>query len=379
MLVSLENSPKSDIVLNLPDTDALLDSAWPDCEKRAAVPLQTPWRDDPDTTLDVRYTVSRNNPDSRNAPEAITATIGDAFSVDLHAPVKLLDVTVEKPWGHERWLSGMEQRGESKVTAGEYSVPISHYLALAPRRLLGADPLILLKILEATEGDLYLELHETKSEVYVVTGAEDGCGMRFGIDPSRRAKFDTDTAFRTAFIAAASAYEHNADANTRAELDSFTRFHILRRGNVVSVPPGVPHSLQQGVQVIEFQTPVFERKILAAHQPVATQDHWDTAAAVERMVLDALSPFTERSDGFSVRVEPIHAAQPLEIDVPAYVIGMVVAGQVRIGGITCGPSEAFFVPASAGAQSVQAANEAVVAYATPRPPATRTTPATPAK
>ena len=42
----------------------------------------------------------------------------------------------------------------------------------------------------------------------------------------------------------------------------------LRVGDVVTIPPGTPHSLLRGVTVVEFQTPVFERRILAATGPV---------------------------------------------------------------------------------------------------------------
>ena len=39
--------------------------------------------------------------------------------------------------------------------------------------------------------------------------------------------------------------------------------------------------------MIEFQTPAFERRILAASQPVVTQNGWDSAAAIAAMDIAA--------------------------------------------------------------------------------------------
>src|SRR5690606_1152046 len=41
---------------------------------------------------------------------------------------------------------------------------------------------------------------------------------------------------------------------------------------------------------VEFQTPVYERKILSFAQKVLTQSHWDTEAAIEQVSLDAPAP-----------------------------------------------------------------------------------------
>ena len=80
------------------------------------------------------------------------------------SPCALRPVTVPKPWGREVWYSGVEARGESGVCTTAGVEPLSQYLGERGR----TEPVILLKALQATTGDLYLEVHETKSEVYVV-------------------------------------------------------------------------------------------------------------------------------------------------------------------------------------------------------------------
>ncbi|NJN51825.1 MAG: hypothetical protein HC809_08690 [Gammaproteobacteria bacterium] len=69
-------------------------------------------------------------------------------------------------------------------------------------------------------------------------------------------------------------------------MNAFTQLRSLSVGDVVTVPSGVPHALQHGVRVIEFQTPVYERKILSFAQRVLTQPHWDTREAAAKMSLD---------------------------------------------------------------------------------------------
>jgi hypothetical protein len=66
----------------------------------------------------------------------------------------------------------------------------------------------------------------------------------------------------------------------REKMDAFTRLKPLVVGDVVKVPCLVPHSLQHGVRTIEFQTPVYERKILSFAQKVLTQHEWDTEDAL---------------------------------------------------------------------------------------------------
>lgn len=69
-------------------------------------------------------------------------------------------------------------------------------------------------------------------------------------------------------------------------MNSFVASHPLTLGDVVTVPKLVPHALQHGVRVVEFQTPVYERKILSFAQKVLTQSHWDTEEALELVELN---------------------------------------------------------------------------------------------
>jgi hypothetical protein len=55
----------------------------------------------------------------------------------------------------------------------------------------------------------------------------------------------------------------------------------MRVGSVARVPVGVPHALQAGVRVVEFQTATYERSIVSFAQKVLTQPHWDTPSALE--------------------------------------------------------------------------------------------------
>ena len=76
----------------------------------------------------------------------------------------------------------------------------------------------------------------------------------------------------------------------RRSMQAFTGSRALRKGDVVQVAPHVPHSLQQGVQVFEFQTPTYERNIISFNQKVLTQDHWDSDYAIEQRCRWKLPP-----------------------------------------------------------------------------------------
>lgn len=76
----------------------------------------------------------------------------------------------------------------------------------------------------------------------------------------------------------------------REKMNAFTRVLPLKVGDVVQVPCYTPHSLLHGVRTVEFQTPVYERKILAFAQKVLTQPHWDTDDALKNVLLDACIP-----------------------------------------------------------------------------------------
>lgn len=260
-------------------------------------------------------------------------------------PLRLAPVHIAKPWGQEIWYTGIEARGQSAVTAQGFFTPLPWALGLLPDTLAsGRDrSLILLKILdplaEEVYGDLYFELHEQKQEVYVVTRIDERAwpegegAIRLGFAPDLRAQYPDDDAFKQAYLAAVSDYRHirnkidqqldqcrraagidlsaPVDAQTllvwqqeipgelrqeelrkRHRMDQFSALQPLRPGDVVKVPCRVPHALQHGVRTVEFQTPVYERKILSFAQKVLTQADWDTQVALDDIVLDEYVPPT---------------------------------------------------------------------------------------
>ena len=264
-----------------------------------------------------------------DSPESDMLPSSAARDLDLGRPVALVPVTVEKPWGREVWYSGVEARGESRVRQGAASVCLSDYLGA-----MGWAEVLLLKELHATKGDLYLEVHATKSEVYVARGPGR---LQHGMDQPRRRRHGDDDAFRHAFLRAAQAYERGAVG--REAVDAFVSERALAAGDVVAVAPWTPHALQRGASVVEFQTPVFERLVLASTGPVVTQDGWDTERALGRMSLDApaattpqrLGPGAERlasGDGFGVWRARGEARLPAGVP---YVVGLVLDGSVVVG------------------------------------------------
>ena len=283
---------------------------------------------------------------------------------------------IAKPWGEEIWYSGIEARGESHVSVEGGSLPLLDYLSLAPARLCGRTPVILLKHLsskpEPVVGELYFEIHRRKSEVYVVTDVDaglypDGAGtVNFGVNQEKRRQFPDDAAFRRAFLAAVQVCESqqecpSGDDNSRRHMLSFVASVALRPGDSLMVPPGVPHSLQPGLQVIEFQTPEFERRIIYASQPGVTQSGWDSASAIADMCLDA-APGPRPADHpdqliaafpeFSVSRIHLECSQPEPLPAyTAYALSICLAGAVRIdcaqGSLTLQPGSAAFIPGSA--------------------------------
>lgn len=331
--------------------------------------------------------------------ENLAANYGAAL-VDLSAPLFLEPVAIPKPWGQEIWYTGIEARGLSKVAGEGGATPLPWLLSLAPQRLCrGLERQItLLKILdplpEPVFGDLYFEMHEEKQEVYVVTRIDpeawpDGQGgIRFGFDAAKRAQYDSDRVFKAAYLAAVQDYEQvrraidaqldkcrgaaglaldapvaadtlkawlaqlpaeqlAAEAQKRAAMEAFTAVKSLALGDVVKVPCYTPHSLQHGVQTVEFQTPVYERQILAFGQKVLTQSHWDTAAALEKVSIETPEPAPLKllSAAAGCTVEQVVDFDDFEVHrytlakeadcilpaIAAYGVLMGVAGSVAIG------------------------------------------------
>jgi hypothetical protein len=338
------------------------------------IPLERGWLTEPDTErLDARYRFRRTD-----LGIALTAEL-DGVTVDLDAPVALEPVAIPKPWGREIWYTGIEARGESAVRTGGATLPLSRYLALAPQHLVRGRAPVLLKILdprpEPLLGDLYFEVHREKQEVYVVTSVDrdawpDGRGrIRFGMNQALRAKYADDAAFRADYLRAVTEYEQirrasdagahvapASEAAARANMERFTALRPLAPGDVVVVPTWLPHSLQHGVRVVEFQTPTYERYILSFAQRVLTQPHWDTAYAVPRMTLDAppdpcfepVAPGVERIVAFAdFRVWRVSIAPGAAFDLPGhtdYALCMVVEGLVEIGALTLEAEQAALVP-----------------------------------
>ncbi|MDO8344224.1 MAG: hypothetical protein Q7T48_13570 [Cellvibrio sp.] len=254
-------------------------------------------------------------------------------------PWLLTPIYIPKPWGQEIWYTGIEVRGQAEVTGDIGNIPLPWLLDLmadCTGLCYGCQP-ILLKVLDPLPdevyGDLYFELHREKQEVYVVTHIDqrawpDGIGaIQLGFAPQARQRYKTDDEFKQAYLNSVNGYEqirrlldHKLDekkaaagievsqpvtasqlidwistlaqqtenrelidkeVELRNAMNSFVQEYPLAVGDVVTVPKLVPHALQHGVRVVEFQTPVYERKILSFGQKVLTQARWDTQEALE--------------------------------------------------------------------------------------------------
>ncbi len=299
---------------------------------------------------------------------------------------------IAKPWGQEIWFTGVEERGVCCIGEGEGETPIPWLQAVVPGAVYGAPglPLVLLKILDPLNqpviGDLYFELHEEKREVYVVTHIDPGAWpegtgyIRFGFAPEQLALHGDDGSFRAAYLAAVRNYERvrraldaqissgenpsqevlDSEEQLRREMDMFTHMRPLQLGDVVKVPLLTPHSLQHGVRTIEFQTPVYERKIMSFAQRVLTQDHWDTEEAVAQMTLTQPTPeqferlqqspglLVERIvdfDDFEVQRVCLADGRALDaLNIEDYALVIVVDGQLRVADRVYGSEQALLLP-----------------------------------
>lgn len=329
----------------------------------------------------------------------------DGVSVSLDDPCRLLPVEIAKPWGKEVWYTGIEARGESRVaTGGGQDLPLGTYLALAPGHLTNGHTPILLKILDPLPapviGELYLEVHETKREVYVVTAVDpdawpDGRGrIRYGVNQARRREFADDEAFRAAFLAALGEYEAarmesdagavglaEREARARAACLTFTDERSLAVGDVITVPTWLPHSLQHGVRVVEFQTPTYERFILSSSQKVLTQDAWDSAHAVANMRLDTpkesapevVGKHVERIvrfDDFGVWQARLAEGESIRLPESApYAVAFCITGQIHLNGpakdLHLSAGDAALIPAAAVGLDIKAATGSLLLLAAP--------------
>jgi mannose-6-phosphate isomerase class I len=369
--------------------------------------------------------------DATSTLAQIAELLGTAV-FDLSRPMLLRPVHIPKPWGQEIWFTGVEARGVCHFAQNGGSAPIPWLLQICGSLLYGnADStLVLLKILdplaEAVFGDLYVELHEKKQEVYVVTHIDETAwpegigGIRFGFNQTKRAQFSDDAAFRAAYLAAVRQYRavrfeidtlldamrvkagialdaavsasqqktwladvaphlQTQEQALRVAMDSFYGHLPLKLGDVIKVPCLVPHSLQHGVRTIEFQTPVYERKILSFAQKVLTQAHWDTEQA---MTLSQITPAmggelesvpsvggatVERIvdfDTFEVFRISLEAGKTLALDTlstnRSYLEVMTVSGQISAAGAILPPSDALLIPHKCPNKTLIASSEAAV-------------------
>lgn len=265
-----------------------------------------------------------------------------AAVVSSAEPLRLVPCIVDKPWGREVWYTGIEARGVSLVCSAAGCTELPYALGMFPVPLLGEEerPPTLLKLLEPHPvpglGDLYLEVHREKWEAYVVQAVDetawpDGTGQLLaGLRPAAIEQFRAShgDGWREALLAelgrAIGNYEQvrreidpvldgllraeQRDPALPADLDTALRLRaalprelrdretagraavdaLLHRvdmpvGAVAVLPPGTLHSLRHGVNVVEFQTPTYERLVALSSQKVLTQDHWDTAEALATM------------------------------------------------------------------------------------------------
>jgi len=398
-------------------------SGWVECQ----VELVERWRPGA-PTASFRLAVQLRALNGQNLPVAVRFWSADAAAeapacceLRLDQPLLLQVVHIPKPWGQEIWYTGVEERGVCGFQGeGGAIAPLPWLLeTLAPLVSGGHRELVLLKILdprpEPVWGDLYFELHEEKREVYVVTRVDpqawpDGAGaIRFGFDPAVVAQYEDEAAFKRAYRDSVAAYEGVRrdidrlldDCRTRAgvgladalapeqlqqwlaevpgellsrerdrrrAMDAFTRSRPLRVGDVVKVPCLTPHALQHGVRTVEFQTPVYERKILSFAQKVLTQGHWDTAEAVALMqvrtppegtfetVLQQPGVLAERIVDFAdFQVQRWRIAAGGRHSMPlagSYALVMVVEGEAQLGQLALGPEQACLVPTTLGAVEV---------------------------
>lgn len=351
---------------------------------------------------------------------------------DLRAPLRLSPISILKPWGCEVWYTGVEARGQSALSdAVGNTLPLPWLMELFPQRLSAGKhrDITLLKILaplaEPVYGDLYFEMHEQKQEVYVVSAIDQQAwpngqgGMRFGFCQAKRAEFSSDAAFRSAYLTSVKNYEavrrdidkifdanralegitlnepvtaaqtrkwqaelpvdlQSSERRLREAVDSFSFIKPLAVGDVVKVPCFTPHSLLHGVTTVEFQTPVYERKILSFAQKVLTQSHWDTAAAMAKVSLEQpeldVFPILERQqnlqreeivrfDSFVVERVRLEAGASLVLDLHAsYGLLMTVVGEVSVDEVAILPMQACLVPANKKRVDVKNSGQSAVLF-----------------
>jgi len=262
---------------------------------------------------------------------AVANSTNPATWFDVADPVKLIQHREAKPWGAELWYTGIEKRGVSGVeTTGGEKLSLAAYLAaLAGEENCRSKTFAhvpLLKILdpfpEPEKGCLYIEVHTEKWETYIITSVDrsvwpDGRGrVLFGFSQEKIDAFaGNEENFKAALLQDAKAYEsvrraldggqavseelRSQEQAAWQRLRTYFGFLEVEPGSIVRVPPFIPHSLQNGVRVVEFQTPTYERLILAFNQRVLTQNHWDSEDALQRSVFKSTQQLVADASTFS--------------------------------------------------------------------------------
>ncbi|MEM8498314.1 MAG: hypothetical protein AAF542_09855 [Pseudomonadota bacterium] len=332
--------------------------------------------------------------------------------IDSRLPVKLLTLGIPKPWGQEIWYTGIEARGVCAVKTLTTGCPLNWWLAAIPETISGLgqkEAPILLKILaphsEPVLGDLYFELHEIKREVYVISAINEsawpgGVGaIRIGFNSEQRAEFESDEVFKKAYAVAVANYRQVRvqidewllangfladdpcdlasvktslqrvpedlqclEKQLRMAMDAFTQLHPIAVGDVVVIPRNLPHSLQHGVRAVEFQTPVYERKIVSFAQRVLTQSHWDTDDALLVTDMQDYEParFDAEPCGQGMRQKivdfddfsvwrytlPAESAAPVGDDQPRYLLLLSLIGNVSVAETALQSEQALLLPAA---------------------------------
>lgn len=337
----------------------------------------------------------------------------DLSDINLKVPLKLDTLLIPKPWGQEIWYTGIEERGICTIQ----KIPLPWILDVFASIITGTQDLtpILLKILDPSPhevyGDLYFELHRKKREVYVVTHIDknawpDSTGeIRFGFCPDKVNSYAEEQQFKDAYLASVEEYQHvrnKIDAkldelrsNTqvgenemvsmetinewhseidpalaaqekklRNAMNEFTAQRNLNVGDVVHVNPHVPHSLQHGVRVIEFQTPHYERYILSFAQKVLTQNHWDTKKALDHARLDIekepeIQQISETESliadfgEFKATRIVLQPGMDKVIDIDTYCLVVGVEGTLKLGKQRLDPEDGYYVSACANSVEIR--------------------------
>lgn len=226
--------------------------------------------------------------------------------------------TIIKPWGKEVWYSGIEERGVCLVKSitNDLTSPLPYVIEVLnvfnseTNSKKNNKKIILTKRLvplpEKEKGNLYYELHQKKKEVYIVNEISKKAyptkktgKIKIGMDQNHFQKYSSFEKFKNEFLKISISCKKIIDQlfqekknsfkyqklNEKKKkyfekLEPFFRYVDLEIGDIIRISPFIPHSLQHGVSVVEFQTQHYERSILSFEQKVITQEHWDTKKAL---------------------------------------------------------------------------------------------------